>query len=108
MRKIDFNKGSLSFLIPERVMDYGDNKFINLVNYNSKDGSLKIVKDKDNGLKVFYDYKNNGRCFLEASTKELDDNDEHEVAVTWSLSDREVILYIDGEEIEKCEIDISP
>ena len=107
-KKLNFNKGSLTFRIPEGVIHYGDNKFANLINYSSEDGALKVVKDKDNGLKVFYNYIGNGRCSLNASAAELDNDDAHQVAITWSMENREVILYIDGEQRARCDINISP
>ncbi|MAG40055.1 hypothetical protein CMI41_03745 [Candidatus Pacearchaeota archaeon] len=108
VKRINFNKGALSFFIPKGVMNYRDNKFVSLIDYSSEDGTLKIVKDKDNGLKVFYRYKNNGSCDLKANAEDLDDDKEHEVAVSWSMEDRLVKIYIDGVEIASCEIDITP
>jgi hypothetical protein len=107
MRKINFDQGTISFRIPEGAIDYKDNKFVYLVNYVSSKGFLKIVKDKDNGLKVLYNYRNNGNCQLNSPAQDLDNNDSHTVVVTWSMENREVILYIDGIERAKCEINIS-
>lgn len=107
MGKINFNEGSLTFWIPEGTLNYGDNKFVYLINYFSKEGSLKIVKDKDNGIKVFYNYINNGKCVLKVEAEDLDD-DKHHIAVTWSMPNRKVVLYIDGQESGSCDIDINP
>lgn len=106
--KINFEEGTLSFWVPEGAIDYDDNKFIYLINYNTNEGYFKVVKDKDNGIKVLYEYFNKGKCNLKASAAELDDNDKHHVAVTWSLSERRVKLFIDGQERDTCEINITP
>ena len=108
MDKINFNKGSLSFWILEGSIDYEDNKFAILVNYTLKEGALKIVKNKNNGLQVYYDYKNNGKCSLTTEASDLDNNKKHMVAVTWSMENLEVILYIDGKKRARCDIDVSP
>jgi len=107
MKKINFGEGSLTFWIPKETLNYGDNKFIYLINYVSEEGSLKIVKDKDNGLKVFYNYLNNGKCILKVPVQDLDDEEKHYIGVTWSMPNRKVILYIDGQERGNCDIDIT-
>ena len=106
--KINFEEGTLSFWVPEGAIDYDDDKFIYLINYNTKEGYFKVVKDKDNGIKVLYNYFNMGKCDLKTSASELDDNDKHHVAVTWSLKERNIKLFIDGAERDSCEIKITP
>lgn len=108
VNKLDFGEGTLSFWVPEGAIDYDDNKFIYFINHNTNEGYLKIIKDKDNGLKVFYDYFDNGRCNLNTSVAELDNDDKHHVAVTWSLKERMIKLFIDGQERDSCDIEITP
>ncbi len=105
-KEIDFNEGSLTFWIPKGAIDYKGNEFIDLVNYNSDEGKIRIVKNNNNGLKVLYRYNDYGECILETNAEDLDNDDKHMVAVTWSLSDMKVKLYIDGVERKSCDIEI--
>lgn len=105
-KEIDFNKGSLTFWIPKGAIDYKGNEFIDLVNYKSPDGKIRIVKNKNNGIKVLYYYIDNGKCSLESNAENLDNDDKHMVAVTWSIPDMKVKLFIDGAEKKTCDIEI--
>ena len=107
MEKINFEEGRLRFLIPEGAINYGDNKFVYLINYNSEEGFFKIVKDKDNGIKVLYNYFKAGVCNLKTDAEELDNNKKHEIIVTWSMSYRKMKLYIDSEEKASSNIEIN-
>lgn len=107
VNNINFEEGTLSFWVPKGALDYNDNQFKYLVNYNTPEGYLKIIKDKDNRIKVLYNYFNKGNCILEASAGELDNEDKHSVEVTWSLKERNIKLFIDGDERDSCEINLS-
>lgn len=107
MEDIKFDKGALTFWIPEGTMNYKDNKFINLINYISDEGTLCIVKDKDNGLRVSYNYFDNGACEVKASAEELDNEDKHMVAVTWSISEGKIKIFIDGDERASEDIELN-
>lgn len=106
MNNINFNQGTLSFHIPEGVLDYGDNKFVYLINYVSKEGHLKIVKNKNNGIVVDYLYKDFGKCKLEVNADDLDNEQEHRVIVMWSIGDGFLKLNINEKERKSCEIDL--
>ncbi len=108
LNSISFDKGTLTFRIPEGSLDYKDNKFFYMINYEGNGGSLKIYKDVDNGIKVKYVYDGKGYCNLNTMADMLDDNDEHVVHVTWSLEDRKIVLYIDGQEKDSGDISLEP
>jgi hypothetical protein len=105
--KLDFNTGTINFWVPEGRIDYMDNKFVQLFYYKDDEGTIKVVKDKDNGLKVYYLYDGN-KCFLNTSVEYLEDHDKHMVTITWSLSEKKVKLYIDAELKDECDIETSP
>ena len=105
-KEIDFNQGSLTFWIPKGSINYKGNEFIELVNYKSSEGKIRIVKNKNNGLRVLYHYIDHGECSLEANAEDLDNDDKHMVAVTWSIADMKVKLFIDGSERANCDIQI--
>lgn len=105
-KEINFNEGSLTFWIPEGSIDYRGGDFIDLINYKSPDGKIRIVKNKNNGLKVLYHYIDHGECVLETSAEYLDNDDKHMIALTWSLEEMVVKLFINGVEKATCDIEI--
>ncbi len=108
MEKIDFKEGTVNFWIPEGEIDYGDNKYALIFNYENKDGLIKIQKDKDNGLKVYYFYNRHGKCFLDMNVDYLDKRKKHMITVTWNLPERKVQLYINAKLEKECDIDVTP
>ncbi len=108
LNSINFNEGTVSFRIPKGSLNYKDNKFFYLINYEGSGGILKIYKDIDNGIKVYYAYKRKGYGSLNTKADELDDEHEHLIDLTWSLNKREIILYIDGEKRDSCKIKLEP
>jgi len=107
MDKLDFNQGTINFWIPKGKLDYGNNKFIMLYNYTDENGLIQIQKDKDNRLKVFYNYKGNGKGGINKNIH-LDNNKRHMFTITWSLPDKKLMLYIDAKKEDEREIDTSP
>jgi hypothetical protein len=108
MVKINFNEGTINFWIPKGEIDYGDNKYVRIFDHEEKDGLIRIQKDRDNGLKIYYLFNRQGKCFLNTKVNHLDKNKKHMITVTWKLSERKVKLYIDGEFANECEIDVTP
>jgi len=108
MGKLDFNQGTINFWIPSGKLNYGNNKFIMLFNYEDENGIIQIQKDKDNGLKVYYKYNNNGKCSLNTDVNNLDENKRHMITVTWSLPDKKVKLYINAILKSECDINTLP
>ena len=106
MKNINFEEGTLTFWIPKEAIDYKDNKFISLVNYVSDKGTLNIVKDEENGLRASYNYFGKGNCEAKALAEELDNGEKHMVAVTWSITEGLIKIYIDGEEKASCPIEM--
>ncbi len=107
MKKIDFKEGTLNFWIPEGKINYGDNKFFGIFYHSTEEGKLKIIKDKDNGLKVYYLFEGN-RALLNTEAHDLDDDDRHMITLTWSLPEKKIKLYIDAELKDEKDIEVSP
>ncbi len=108
MRQLNLNYGSISFRIPRGALDYKDNKFVSLINYNADDGAIKILKDIDNGLRVYYEYYlKNARCSLKVSARELDDGKGHKVSLSWSMANKKIVLVVDDKKTAG-KIDTSP
>ena len=106
--EINFKEGTINFWIPEGEIDYGDNRYVKIFDYEKKEGYIKIQKEKDNGLKVYYFYKGSGKCFLNTNVDNLDKKKRHMVTLTWSLSNGKVQLYIDAQLKNEGEIDVIP
>lgn len=102
--ELNFTNGGVSFLITKGSINYGNNKFIYLFNYTSKEGYLRVAKNKGNGIEVNYMFFNSGHCKLEGNTEGLDDNEEHSIRIVWSISEGFVKLFIDNVEKQNCEI----
>lgn len=105
--KLNFNEGTINFWVPKGKIDYKDNKFVQLYYYSNGDDTIKIIKDKDNGLKVYYLFEGN-KCLLSTKVEDLEDDNKHMVTVTWSLPEKKVKLYIDAVLRDECEIEVSP
>lgn len=108
MEKINFNEGTINFWIPKGEIDYGDEKYVLIFDYKDKEGAIRIQKDKDNGLKVYYIFNRQGRCLLNTNVDDLNKNQKHMITVTWNLSKRKVQLYVDAKLKKECDIDVSP
>ena len=87
----------MSFWIKENKVQFADNITTPLFSLNPKGGSIFIIKDDDNMLKVFYVVLGKGRVDLEFDVSKKKSDVRHMVALTWSLQNKELILYFDGE-----------
>ncbi|MBN1175340.1 hypothetical protein JXA48_01725 [Candidatus Woesearchaeota archaeon] len=94
--KINFKEGSINFWIPENVFDFDDNQTHILVNQGNLEGSIFIVKDGDNKLKFFHVLLGKGRTDVVIDVQELLKSEKHMITATWSISKKEINLYIDG------------
>jgi len=107
MGEINFNQGTLTFYIPEGVIDYKNNKTINLINFNSKEGHIKVSKNKNNGMMVDYYYTNFGGCKLVVDAGDLDNQQKHEIIISWSTIEGVLKLNIDGTERGSCDLNMN-
>jgi len=107
MTKIDFKEGTLNFWIPKGKINYGDNKFSRIFYHVTENGKIKIIKDEDNGLKVYYIFEDN-KAFLNTEAGDLNDDEKHMITLTWSLPEKKIKLYIDAILKDEKEIDIVP
>lgn len=94
--ELNIEEGSITFWIPSNKIKYNDSQATILFDWNNKDGSLFIVKDRDNKLKFFHVYYGFGRIDVEIDVNDLSLNEKHMVAATWSVPNKEINLYIDG------------
>lgn len=94
---IDIVEGTVSFWIRKEIVKYDDDKVYFFVNINNPQGAIFILKDSDQRLKFHHVYYDKGKTTVEIDVKDLDSNDKHFIAATWSLSKKEINLFIDGD-----------
>lgn len=102
--KLNIEEGTISFWIEKNKIQFSDSKIILLIQRSPLNGSLLIVKDNDNKLKFFHVYFGKGRTDVEYDVSDLDPNKSHMIVVTWSVKNKEIIMYIDGEKLESSKI----
>lgn len=103
-KKLDIKEGTISFWINEGKVQFNNGQAIPLIQLTPSNGSIFMVKDSDNRLKFFHVYLGKGRTDVEYDVSLLDPNQRHMIAVTWSLKNKEIIMYIDGQQVAKTEI----
>lgn len=96
LKDLDFNEGTINFWIPSNLFEFNDKLIHNLYNNSNNQGSIFIVKDSDNKLKFFHVIIGKGRTDVEVDVSDLSSKDKHMITATWSLSSKEINLYVDG------------
>ena len=101
----DFNikEGSIAFWIVAGKVQFSNSRRVCLYKVNLQDGSISIVKDSDNKLRFSHVYFGKGHTAAEYDVSSLDPKQNHMVAVTWSLKNKEIIMYIDGKQVTKAQ-----
>ncbi len=94
-------EGTISFWIDKGKIKFNDNKAKPIIHLSPTNGSIFMVKDNDNKIKFFHILLGKGRTDIEYDVSNLDSNQKHMFAVTWSIPKKEIILYIDGNQVEK-------
>jgi hypothetical protein len=107
-KQLDIQEGTIEILVKENKLIWNDNKSTILFNIPvNKTGSLFMVKDGDNKLKFFHVILEKGRTDVETDVSKLPTEKPHHIVATWSVTKKEVCLYIDGELKTKTEIKYS-
>lgn len=107
-RQLDIREGTIEFWAKKDKVQWNDNKSNVLFNIPvNNTGRLFMIKDDDNWLKFSHLILGKGRTDAEIDVSNLSLNDPHHIAVTWSVSKKEICLYLDGELKAKSEIKYS-
>jgi len=101
IKNLNFEEGTLNFWIPADLFEYDDNIAHILVNYMDSNGSILIVKDDDNKLKLSHVIIGKGRTDTEVNVANLSSKDRHMITAVWSLKNKEIRLYVDGNKSQK-------
>ena len=102
--QVNLQEGTIEFWVKENKLIWNDVRANVLFNISKGDGSLFMVKDSDNRLKLFHVILGKGRTDVEVDVAELSINKSHYIVATWSTEKKEVALYVDGELKAKSEI----
>ena len=96
LMQIDLREGTIEFWVRKNKIQWNDGLIQVLVNISNEQGSIFIVKDSDNKLKFFHVLLGKGRTDVEVDVSNLSSNEPHHIAATWSITKKEIALYIDG------------
>jgi hypothetical protein len=102
--ELKIDAGTVNFWIKENQIQFNDSKVTSIFSVDSEGGSIFIIKDRDNKLKVFYVVIGKGRIDLESDVSYLSSQAKHMITCTWSLVGKKLGLYIDGKEVAVREI----
>lgn len=98
--QLRIEQGSISFWINEKAINFNDGKATIFFEINPEGGSIFCVKDDDNKLKIFFVVLGKGRVDIEHDVSALDIEKRHMIAFTWSLENKELKLYLDGQMVQ--------
>lgn len=97
--QLTITEGTISFWIKNNSIQFNDNKSTELATLNPQGGSIKIIKNDDNKLKIVFIVSDKGEWDIEYGVSALDSQKRHMVVFTWNLKDGEINLYLDGQSV---------
>ena len=103
--QLNLEEGTIEFWVKAGKLRWNDGLIQVLINISNEQGNIFIVKDSDNKLKFFHVFLGKGRTDVEIDTSDLSSDKDHYIAATWSVNNKQTILYINGgEKTAKSEI----
>jgi len=103
--QLNLEEGTVEFWARAGRLQWNDGLIQVLINISNEQGSIFIVKDSDNKLKLFHVFLGKGRTDVEMDVSDLSSDKNHYIAATWSVNNKQIALYIDGgEKFAKSEI----
>lgn len=107
---LDINKGTLEVNAGKNFPWNASklNILTNVSEEHNNGNNIILVVDKLNNLRVIYNSMNPIRAYSEIifDVSGVDKLQNHHIAITWSLENKELILYFDGKPMIKKEIEI--
>ena len=96
--KGNISEGTISFWTSENTISEID-EVVPLMSVTPDGGSIFIVKDGDNKLKVFYVISGRGKVELDYDLSKINTHIKHMISLTWNLKNKEIVLYLDGKAV---------
>ena len=93
---LNIEKGSITFWTNACTIDWSGSSIVPFFEASFDGNSIFILKDSDANLKFFHVFFGKGRTDVELNVKNLEFNEKHHIAITWSLESKEIALYVDG------------
>lgn len=100
-QQVNIKEGTIEFWIREGKMKFDDSKFTPIVQMNPPDGGIFINKNEDNKIEFTHIYLGRGATKVEYDVSSLDQGKAHMFAVTWSLKNKEIVMYVDGKPVKR-------
>lgn len=97
IKEINIKKGTIEFWIKEDKVDYSGDEPVVLFELNPLGGSILIAKDSDKKIKFLHVFLGKGRTDAEYDVSKLDNGKRHMFVFTWSVKNKKIKIYIDGE-----------
>ena len=94
--ELDLKEGTVEFWVRKGKLQWNDGLIQVLFNMSNEKGSIFMLKDSDNKLKFFHVLLGKGRTDVEVDVSDLSASEAHHIAATWSVNNKETVLYIDG------------
>lgn len=104
MNNLNIKEGTVEFTVNANKVKFDNHQIVPLAQFSPQEGSIFIVKDADDKLKFFHVYLGKGRTDVVYDVTKLDSNTAHHFAFTWSVSAKEIKIYIDGKEVARTNI----
>ena len=104
VRGVNALEGTVEFVVKAGKFRYDDGQYHSLVELHPADGTVSLVKGLDNVLRLSHAIAGGSETMLEYDVASLGAEKSHMFAVTWSVKDKKLVLYIDGEAVKEEEI----
>lgn len=96
-KQFNIEEGTIEFRVRAGKLKWNDGLIRTLFNISNEQGNIFMVKDSDNKLKFSHVFLGKGRTDVEVDVSDLSSNEAHYIAATWSVNNKEIVLYIDGD-----------
>lgn len=94
--ELNIEEGTVTFRVNAGNVNWADSQTIPLFELSNNGNSIFIVKDSDNRLKLFHVFLGKGKTEVEGDVSNFPSSEPHFIVATWSVSKKEVALYVDG------------
>lgn len=101
-KELTIKEGTISFWLKEKSINFKDDSVVKLCAIDPVGGSILIIKDSDGMIKAFFVIIGKGRINAVVNASDLDETFAHLITFTWS--ETEICLYIDGDLRNKKEL----
>lgn len=88
--------GSINFWIPLCAIEYNDNQTHVLCDHTTEEGSIFIVKDRDNKLKFIHTIEGKGKTEVDCDVSGLSSNRMQCIMAVWNVNSKDLMLYVEN------------